>query len=291
MQMKIGDIVVVPMPNNKASFLTKVVSDAKWDKDAKDGFHISRKVERISKFNNSGFDITQKSSTRWSNAGVHIIRGMSLSSIPDIIGDKAINLNSANPGNKRYVFVIDEINRGEISKIFGELFFSIDPDYRGKKGAVKTQYASMHDDPDEKFYVPENVYIIGTMNDIDRSVESFDFAMRRRFRFIELTAEKQGKQILGEDSEAYDRMKNLNDAIEKVDGLDRNYDIGPAYFMNVSNYEELWNDRLEPLLLDYLHGTYLSLGDQKKKLEDFRKIAVDGVLVNSSKEDSETSSE
>ena len=86
--------------------------------------------------------------------------------------------------NKKYIFIIDEINRGEISKIFGELFFSIDPGYRGTKGMVKTQYQNMiTEDSDpfyEGFYVPENVYIIGTMNDIDRSVESMDFAMRRR---------------------------------------------------------------------------------------------------------------
>jgi len=87
---------------------------------------------------------------------------------------------------KPYIFIIDEINRGEISKIFGELFFSIDPGYRGQAGEVSTQYANLHDSPDEKFYIPENVYIIGTMNDIDRSVDSFDFAMRRRFRFIEI---------------------------------------------------------------------------------------------------------
>ena len=85
---------------------------------------------------------------------------------------------------KRFVFIIDEINRGEISKIFGELFFAIDPSYRGRAGEISTQYANLHADPDDKFFIPENVYIIGTMNDIDRSVDSFDFAMRRRFRFI-----------------------------------------------------------------------------------------------------------
>ncbi len=90
---------------------------------------------------------------------------------------------------KPYIFIIDEINRGEISKIFGELFFSIDPGYRGQTGEVSTQYANMQDNPGEKFYIPENVYIIGTMNNIDRSVDSFDFAMRRRFRFIEIKAE------------------------------------------------------------------------------------------------------
>ena len=92
---------------------------------------------------------------------------------------------------KKYIFIIDEINRGEISKIFGELFFAIDPGYRGRAGEISTQYSNLHSDPDEKFYIPENVYIIGTMNDIDRSVDSFDFAMRRRFRFVELRADER----------------------------------------------------------------------------------------------------
>ncbi len=81
--------------------------------------------------------------------------------------------------NKKFVFIIDEINRGEISKIFGELFFSIDPGYRGNNGIVKTQYHNLQpQDIDgaanpfhDGFYIPDNVYIIGTMNDIDRSVE------------------------------------------------------------------------------------------------------------------------
>ena len=68
---------------------------------------------------------------------------------------------------KKYIFIIDEINRGEISKIFGELFFAIDPGYRGRAGEISTQYANLHSNPDEKFFIPENVYIIGTMNDID----------------------------------------------------------------------------------------------------------------------------
>ena len=92
---------------------------------------------------------------------------------------------------KKFIFIIDEINRGEISKIFGELFFAIDPGYRGRSGEISTQYSNLHPNPDEKFYIPENVYIIGTMNDIDRSVDSFDFAMRRRFRFVELRADER----------------------------------------------------------------------------------------------------
>ncbi len=136
-------------------------------------------------------------------------------------------------GLKKYIFIIDEINRGEISKIFGELFFAVDPGYRGRAGEVSTQYANLHDDPDEKFYIPENVYIIGTMNDIDRSVDSFDFAMRRRFRFIELRADDHLEMLaaLGDEdlkAEAIRRMRALNREIAGVDELNANYQIGAA---------------------------------------------------------------
>ena len=165
--------------------------------------------------------------------------------------------------DKKFVFIIDEINRGEISKIFGELFFSIDPGYRGEKGSVSTQYANLHEN-DEKFYIPENVYIIGTMNDIDRSVDTFDFAMRRRFRFIEVTAESQLGMLddaLGDKAEeAKARLRNLNAEIEKVQELNSHYHIGPSYFLKLEevdfDYELLWSDYLKPLLEDYLRGSY-----------------------------------
>lgn len=164
---------------------------------------------------------------------------------------------------KNFVFIIDEINRGEISKIFGELFFSLDPGYRGRDGEVSTQYANLHE-TDEKFYIPENVYIIGTMNDIDRSVDTFDFAMRRRFRFVEITAESQLGMLDGELGEkakkAQNRLRNLNTEIERVQGLSRHYHIGPSYFLKLKelgfNYELLWSDYLKPLLEDYIHGSY-----------------------------------
>lgn len=185
--------------------------------------------------------------------------------------------------NKKFVFIIDEINRGEISKIFGELFFSIDPEYRGKKGQVTTQFANLHnsEERDEgRFYVPENVYIIGTMNDIDRSVDSFDFAMRRRFRFIELKAQdclgmlnQLNKKELGE---AKKRMFSLNEAIKNK--LNENYQVGGAYFAKLKKknknnigFEELWSDYLEPLLREYIRG----LNDEEEIIKELKK-AYDG---------------
>lgn len=175
---------------------------------------------------------------------------------------------------KNFVFIIDEINRGEISKIFGELFFSIDPGYRGKDGEVSTQYANLHE-TNEKFYIPENVYIIGTMNDIDRSVDTFDFAMRRRFRFVEITAESQLgmlDKLLGDGAEeAKIRLRNLNAAIEKVEELNSHYHVGPSYFLKLQevdfDYELLWSDYIKPLLEDYLRGSY----EEVETLETLKK--------------------
>lgn len=174
---------------------------------------------------------------------------------------------------KKYIFIIDEINRGEISKIFGELFFAIDPGYRGRTGEVSTQYANLHEDPDEKFYIPENVYIIGTMNDIDRSVDSFDFAMRRRFRFIELKADDHVEMLASLDdeleAEAIRRMAALNKEIAAVEELNENYQIGAAYFLKLKtlSFDQLWTDYLQPLLQDYIQGMY----DEKGIMDRFAK--------------------
>lgn len=192
-------------------------------------------------------------------------------------GDVTDNATANEVERKNYVFVIDEINRGEISKIFGELFFSIDPGYRGENGAVYTQYANMHE-TDEKFYVPENVYIIGTMNDIDRSVESFDFAMRRRFVWQEITAEESAENM-NLSKECKLKMKSLNDKISKLDGLGSPYHLGGAYFLDetgspIKDFEETWKLRLEPLLREYLRGLP-SADDNINELREAYEISVD----------------
>lgn len=205
---------------------------------------------------------------------------------------------------KNFVFVIDEINRGEISKIFGELFFSIDPGYREEdgEGFVRTQYANMQTEPNlfdkylidhnkqiagyGNFFIPKNVYIIGTMNDIDRSVESMDFAMRRRFAWEEVTADQSMDNILNKENnpkvnaidddtltELKNRMHNLNEAIvgkyktenpvAKTLRLGSAYQIGGAYFLKYDQYmkygrdiafKKLWDNHIKNVLSEYLRG-------------------------------------
>ena len=222
-----------------------------------------------------------------------------------VLGQKMIDLGyqkqSDDIEKKNYEFIIDEINRGELSKIFGELFFSIDPGYRVSKSeienhvngvkkinTIKTQYSNMQQEPNEfdvalgfdddcgHFFVPENVYIIGTMNDIDRNVESMDFAIRRRFAFKEITAADTQDMLDNHnwgknkpDIEAMKkRMTNLNNAISGIDGLSSAYHIGASYFLKfnlpsetIENedpvkkaFDNLWNYHLKPLLQEYLRG-------------------------------------
>ena len=194
-----------------------------------------------------------------------------------------------NNKNDNFVFIIDEINRGEISKIFGELFFSVDSGYRGEKGKVQTQYANLIEDGDEfkdGFYIPENVYIIGTMNDIDRSVESMDFAMRRRFAWKEIKAEdtqnmldeyKWENQINGDIIQsAKEKMNKLNEAISNTPELSDAYNIGASYFLKLDNYyngdknkafEDLWKNHLEGLLFEYTRG----MSNQKEIIDNFQR--------------------
>ena len=203
--------------------------------------------------------------------------------------------NALQNRSSKFVFIIDEINRGEISKIFGELFFAIDTGYRGESGKVKTQYNNLinkdeNDEFEDGFFIPKNVYIIGTMNDIDRSVESMDFAMRRRFAWKEIKAEDtqdmldsmfdDNTAITNKDDiikEAKERMNKLNKAIEKIEGFNSSYHIGASYFLKLKNYYDnsrdnkeaftsLWENHLKGLLYEYLRG----MPDAENKLNELK---------------------
>lgn len=172
--------------------------------------------------------------------------------------DAVASLQNEETKDIPYVFIIDEINRGELSKIFGELFFAIDPGYRGIDGKVTTQYQELIEEDDdvfkEGFYVPENVLIIGTMNDIDRSVESMDFAVRRRFAWKEVGA-KESATNMKLTAFAIAKMDAINAAIKKHE-LDEAYFIGGAYFreLNEGNVEDVWDYHLRGLVAEYFRG-------------------------------------
>ena len=200
---------------------------------------------------------------------------------------------------ENFVLIIDEINRGQVSKIFGELFFALDPDYRGPEGLVETQYQNMVPDGDQfkkGIYVPENVYIIGTMNDIDHSLEPLDFAFRRRFAWREITASERfdgmfsGAEPFAAAPDLVAQVKpfftRLNDKIGSDLGFGTAYQVGPAYFLKLKNFikdipdlndandeqvkacmEKLWAIHLKPLLQEYLKvnsDTDLTLEDLEK---------------------------
>ena len=183
-----------------------------------------------------------------------------------------------------YFVLIDEINRAELSRTFGELMFCLE--YRGVRGAVSTQYAELNTEKEAmiflggkaKFFVPTNVRIIGTMNTIDRSVESFDFALRRRFGWKFVGPEEsvlshnlaETMRWLGDGDRRrlINGWKELNMAIKDDPLLGRDYQIGHAYLMDLKYTPEslerslsklreaIWNDAISPLLEEYLRGTY-----------------------------------
>ena len=208
------------------------------------------------------------------------------------------NGNSDKPvgeeNDQPYVLIIDEINRGEVSKIFGELFFCIERTHR--KERRDTQYQNLVPSYDlfaKGFYVPNNVFIIGTMNDIDRSVESLDFAFRRRFAFYEFPVDTDMLNSMTLDPKTIEEvelhMTRLNKELMKEEyGLTSAYQIGGSYFLdfmlyyNQSKYSQrlantafnsLWEYHLKGVLYEYFRG--LPQKDIEAKMGKL-KIAYDG---------------
>ena len=185
---------------------------------------------------------------------------------------------AANDRDHNYVFIIDEINRADLSSVFGETFSCLEKDYRGKQDCPEN-YITLPSG--HLFMIPDNLFIIGTMNDIDRSVESMDFALRRRFAWYEVTAkdsqeiieirvpdekikkalkaamDKINNIIKGEDNNGDENLENL--------GLGTEYQLGGAYFIprepeGSQGYDKdevrngLWNNHIQVILSDYLRG-------------------------------------
>lgn len=177
-------------------------------------------------------------------------------------------INAANDPNNDYFFIIDEINRGNLSKIFGELMMLIEKDYRGQKLTLAYN--------DETFFVPKNVYIIGMMNTADRSLAMIDYALRRRFSFFEMkpgfVSDGFKKYIDKFSNEHFNKMieliKNLNENIRKDDSLGEGFEIGHSYFCGQDQVDDNWLHQvidydIIPMLNEYWF-------DNKKEIETWK---------------------
>ncbi|MGN0666166.1 MAG: McrB family protein [Huintestinicola sp.] len=184
---------------------------------------------------------------------------------------------------ERYVFIIDEINRGNISKIFGELITVIEPSKRlGQPEEVKVRLAYSQ----EPFGVPDNVYIVGTMNTADRSIALLDTAIRRRFDFVEmLPCPELFHDLYVDDVSIEALLSTINKRVEIL--LDREHTIGHAYFMplridpSINRLGKIFKNSIVPLLQEYFYGDYQKirwvLGDYNKEPEEqfVKAVAID----------------
>ena len=158
---------------------------------------------------------------------------------------------------KNHVLIIDEINRGNVSAIFGELITLLEEDKR--KGnpehtEVKLPYSG------KEFSVPNNVYIIGTMNTADRSVEALDTALRRRFSFVEMQPNPEILSKVG-NVDLKELLKTINQRIEVL--IDKDHQIGHSYFIGIQNIDDLrrtFKDKIIPLLEEYFYGDFGKIG-------------------------------
>ena len=278
--MQEGDIIISFKDTHTIDGIA-IVTDGGyfWDKDDPDGYCRARKVKWLAQ--NISENVYEMNGQRKLNRmAIHRVLHMSIADIIKIVKkhNTAFQTTTVEENDKRYVFIIDEINRGNISKIFGELITLIeDTKRKGKKEEARAILPYTGDE----FGVPSNVYILGTMNTADRSIALMDTALRRRFQFIEkmpdasllkdVTVTKDGKVVnVGE------MLQVINDRIEFL--FDREHTIGHAFFMGLKNTPEedrlaklgnIFRKSVVPLLQEYFYEDYEKiqqvLGDDGKK--------------------------
>jgi len=183
--------------------------------------------------------------------------------------------------DKPFVFIVDEINRGNLSKIFGELMMLLEPDKRGRDFSIPLTYS---EDSSERFYIPSNVYLLGMMNTADRSLAMVDYALRRRFRFVTLDPEFESQRFADHlhnkgvpkavSSMIIRRMTELNKVIaEDIKNLGPGYRIGHSYFCPIDGIkpDEEWYRRvirteILPLVYEYWFDDPQKVADIEAKL-------------------------
>ena len=294
-RMQIGDVVVSCWSANETDAIGVVTGDYEWH-DEFSGYKRLRKVnwlwvakdekENIRKINH---DCGMVLST------VYRLK-IDLTDILSLVRKHrpkdATLANDSSP----FVFVIDEINRGNISKIFGELITLVEPSKR--LGAVEETKAKLPYSGDD-FGVPSNVYILGTMNTADRSIALLDTALRRRFEFVEMMPKPEllADIRIGDTGIDLDKLlRTMNDRIEFL--LDREHAIGHAYFLGdfknrptLADLAEIFRNKIVPLLQEYFFDDYskirLVLGDNGKKedaLQFFNEVKSDGVFFGNAED-------
>ena len=276
--MSIGDIVMSCYDCNTVDAIGVVTGEYEWH-DEYPEYKRLRKVnwivkgikENIIKINNG---------SRLSNPTVYKLR-MDLSDVMEIIEKYSKNTIEVEEKKKNHVFIIDEINRGNISKIFGELITLIEPTKRigqteGQK--VRLPYSQ------QLFGVPNNVYLIGTMNTADRSIATIDTALRRRFNFKEMLPDEEVLDgIYVEYVSIKDIFIKMNKRITVL--FDREHTLGHAYFLplkdapTIETLANIFENSIIPLLQEYFYEDYekirMVLGDNQKDSEDKQFITIE----------------
>ena len=261
-EIKNGDIILISLGNKKLRAVARVTGEYKYlDRDDLESFVQARSVEWI---------FIPDEPIYYEKILYKQFSQMSIYNIKDnlkIDEFKQIFTKDSQKIEKNYVLIIDEINRGNISKIFGELITLIEPSKRlgaDDEIMVELPYSK------EKFGVPSNLYIIGTMNTADRSIALMDTALRRRFEFVEMMPEYDTlNETIIEGINVREMLKTINERIEYL--YDRDHTIGHAYFINVSDLKTLANvfkNKILPLLQEYFYDDWekirLVLGDSQK---------------------------
>lgn len=248
--MKKGDLILVSSGNYKIRAIAKVEGDYYFDQNTGIPFCHYRKVKWL--FSGDPIPVNQ-----FLKSKILSQQAIYQFGTQDLIIENIRELISKNSGHKvdNYVLIIDEINRGNISRIFGELITLIEPDKR--EGEIN-ELTSILPYTNDKFSVPSNLYIIGTMNTADRSIALIDTALRRRFEFIECMPNPDLIDANIEDINVSRLLSTINQRIEFL--LDRDYTIGHAYFMNgkldFNKLKKIMVNRVIPLIQEYFYDNW-----------------------------------